>query len=138
MSNEIIANEKNQVVSHRWSVALIVLFFAFSTAAALNFLRVSGGFLTNYCADITGPAYLYIIYRELYQLKRSNNSITRFIGSTPETCALVMFTGSTFTEISQYYWPHGIFNGYFDPLDILAFAVGVGACYAFDKLSCRR
>ncbi len=138
MSNEIIASEKNQVVSRRWSVALIVLFFAFSTAAALNFLRVSGGFLTNYCADITGPALFYIIYRERYQLKLSNNSIMRYIGATPDTCALVMFTGSTFTEISQYYWPQGIFNGYFDPLDILAFAVSVGACYALDKLSFRR
>lgn len=37
------------------------------------------------------------------------------------------------TELSQYFWPHGIFAGTFDPFDILAYAVGVGVCFLFDK-----
>src|SRR5262245_7208564 len=100
---ETLILENKQYVSRLWLLAFIVFFAACNLAAALNYLSVSGGFFTNYLADITGPAMLYILYRGLYQPGRSANIITRTIGATPETCAIVMFGGSTFTEIYQYY-----------------------------------
>ncbi len=29
--------------------------------------------------------------------------------------------------------PHGVFSGRFDPLDIAAFAIGIGICYVCDR-----
>jgi hypothetical protein len=121
-----------------WSIASYALLVAFLVAAVLNYFSIPGGFLTSHCADIAIPAWLYIIYRGLNQPKRTNIIVTRYIGKTPETCAVVMFGASAFTEICQYYWPRGIFNGYYDPLDILAFAAGVGVCYGFDKRALRK
>ena len=38
---------------------------AFLLTAALNMLHVRAGFLTNYLADLTVPALLYVISRRL-------------------------------------------------------------------------
>ena len=42
---------------------------------------------------------------------------------------------STLTELSQVYWPRGVFAGRFDPLDILAYGCGLAVCYVADKVS---
>jgi hypothetical protein len=55
------------------------------------------------------------------------------LGHTPERAALVLFLASTLTEISQFYWPRGLFPGRFDAMDIVAYAVGLAICYAMDK-----
>jgi hypothetical protein len=46
----------------------------------------------------------------------------------------MLFAGATATELSQAFWPSKMFRGTFDPLDILAFAAGIGACYLADKM----
>src|SRR5262245_6466519 len=135
---ETTADGRTQSEIRWWSIASYALFAAFLVAALLNYFRIPGGFLTSHCADIVIPAWLYIIYRGLNQPIRTNTIVTRYIGGTPEACAVVMFGASAFTEICQYYWPQGIFNGYYDPLDIVAFATGVGVCYGFDKRALRK
>lgn len=47
----------------------------------------------------------------------------------------MLFGGSTLTELSQTWWPHGRFVGTYDPYDIVAYGIGVGACYVFEKIS---
>lgn len=87
---------------------------------------------TSYGADLTQPAWLYITTLSLDNPAR-RGLIHRIFGGTPARAAASIFLGSTMTELSQYFWPHGIFAGTFDPFDILAYAVGVGVCFLFDK-----
>lgn len=96
--------------------------------------HVRGGFLTNYLADLTGPAFLYIVLRGLWtnrEVKRL--AIFIWLGATPERSGIFLFLASTLTEVSSYYWPHGPFPGTFDTLDILAYGLGILACYIVDR-----
>jgi hypothetical protein len=120
-----------------WAVAYYVLFMAFLATAALNMLHVRAGFFTNHAADVVVPAWLYVECRGLYSRRGRERLVQRMFGRTPEMAALSLFTASTLTEISQRFWPHGLFSGRFDPLDILAYAGGLAACYVADKLSAR-
>ncbi|MEO5815622.1 MAG: hypothetical protein ABIT20_10120 [Gemmatimonadaceae bacterium] len=120
-----------------WLVAYYALLVAFIGTAALNMLRVRGGFLTNHTADLVVPAWLYVAARGLYSSHGRTTLVQRTIGATPEIAAVTLFVASALTEVSQYFWPTGIFRGRFDPLDILAYACGLVACYAADKLTSR-
>jgi hypothetical protein len=95
--------------------------------------RVRAGFITNYGADLTQPAWFYILLRDLHGSGRRKR-LTRVVGSRPETAALVIFLACVATEVSQRFWPTGLFAGRFDPYDIVAYAAGTGICYALDKL----
>ena len=118
-----------------WRTAYRLLFIAFLGTAALNMLHVRGGFFTNHAADLIVPAWLYVASRGLHSPHGRRTLIQRTIGRTPEIAALSLFAASTLTEVSQRYWPHGIFSGRFDRLDVLAYACGLAACYVADKLS---
>lgn len=84
-------------------------------------LRVRGGFLTNYLADLTVPALLYIVSRGLVPNKRrSPLPLMRWLGRTPERAALSFFLASSATELSQVFWPTGLFAGRLDPWDVVA------------------
>lgn len=120
-----------------WLIAYWVLFVGFLAAAALNMAGVSAGFATSHMADLVGPAWLYIAMRSL-QHPGGEHWLGRFVPMTPEVVAITLFVGSTITELSQRYWPRGIFPGTYDPADILAFAFGVGVCYAFDRATVAR
>lgn len=120
-----------------WLVAYWALFIAFLGTAALNMLHLHAGFLTSHAADLVVPAWLYVVCRGLHASHGRTTLIQRTIGRTPEIAALSLFAGSALTEVSQRYWPHGVFAGRFDPLDVLAYACGLVACYAADKLSSR-
>ena len=115
-----------------WRIISWVLFAAFMLAALLNMLHRRAGFLTNYLADVVVPAWLYVTVRGLSP-GTPPTLLGRTVGRTPETAALTLFVASTLTEISQIRWPHGLFAGRFDPHDILAYACGVGACYAAER-----
>ena len=104
-------------------------------SAALNLLHLRAGFLTNHLADLVVPAWLYVAARGLQSDGRRSTFIQRTIGRTPELAAVSLFTASALTELSQRYWPHGIFRGRFDPLDVLAYGVGLTACYVADRLT---
>src|SRR5262245_54335446 len=116
-----------------WWVAYAILFTAFIGAAALNMLRVRGGFATNHLADLTVPALLYIIVRGLHNPARKT-LLKRYFGWKPEVAAFSILAGSVFTEVSQIYWPAGPFAGRYDPYDIVAYVAGVAVCYGFDKV----
>ena len=120
-----------------WQWSFYALSTVFVVTAALNLLQVRAGFLTNYAADIVVPAWLYIAFRGHAPGGR-RGLIAAVIGRTPEVAAMTLFIASTFTEWTQLYWPQGIFRGTFDPLDIVAFGVGLGACYAAERMLMRR
>lgn len=115
-----------------WRSVSWVLFGAFLIAAALNMSGTAAGFATNHLADLVGPAFLYVAFRGLAEPGKGNR-LRRLLGATPERAAIVLFVGSTATEISQIFWPSGLFSGRFDPLDIGAFALGILPLYLIDK-----
>jgi len=117
-----------------WTVAYWFLTGIFIVTAIISTQRIPAGFLSNHAADLACPAWLYIGIRGLVGPRR-RSALGRYFGATPERAALVLFGGSTLTEFSQIWWPKGLFAGTYDPYDIMAYAIGVGACYAFEKVS---
>lgn len=115
-----------------WRRVYWVLTAIFIATAALNLLHVRAGVLTNHAADLVVPAWLYITVRGLAGHRHRLRST---VGRSPETAALLLFVASTATELSQKWWPHGLFRGRFDPLDIAAYAAGLLACYAADRFT---
>lgn len=116
-----------------WRIVYWTLFGAFLLAAGLNLLHKRAGFLTNHLADVVVPGWLYLNARGLNPDGRGSTLLAATIGRSPELAALALFVASTLTEISQIYWPHGIFSGRFDPYDILSYGVGVATCYAAER-----
>jgi hypothetical protein len=122
-------------VTRGWRILYFVLLAGFTVATGLNLLDVRGGFLTNHLADLVVPAWLYVVSRGLHSPRAAGTLLRRTVGRTPELAAATLFTASALTEVSQRYWPHGLFPGRFDPLDVLAYALGLAACYGADRLS---
>jgi len=120
----------------RWRVVYWILLTTWICDAVLVMSKIRAGLFTSYAADLTLPAWLYIITRGLHG-PAQRHWTTRIFGSTPEFAAGVIFGGSALTELSQFYWPKGFFAGTFDPYDIAVYALGVGVCYALDKSSSR-
>ena len=116
-----------------WLVLYRTLSVVFLVTAALNMLRLRGGFLTNHAADLVVPAWMFVASRGLHSTRGRQTFIQRTLGRTPERAALVLFLASTLTEVSQYYAPRGFFPGRFDMLDILSYAAGLALCYVLDK-----
>jgi hypothetical protein len=119
-----------------WSVAEWGLFACWVTAAIYDMYPnlpgghvLVGSFLTTHLADLTLPAWMYIVLRK----HRSQASIFRRVARSPEATALLLFLASTLSELSQIWWPNGLFRGAFDPLDLAAYAVGLTVCYIGDK-----
>jgi hypothetical protein len=105
--------------------------------AILDVNHIRAGLVTSYGADLTLPAWLYIAARSLDNPQR-HSWLKRYFGGTPELTASIVFLASALTEVSQYYWPGGIFPGVFDFFDILAYGIGILACYIFDRRYGRR
>jgi hypothetical protein len=123
------------VGERRWSVVYWALMASFLMATALNLARVAGGFLTDYLADLTVPALLYVLARELAPGRRlALPRATQWVGRTPERAATVLLLASVGTELSQAVWPRGVFAGRFDLWDIVAYATGMVAVYGADRL----
>ena len=115
-----------------WRLLSWVLFGAFLIAAALNMTDTAAGFATNHLADVVAPALLYVVFRGLAEPGRENR-LRQLVGATPERAATMLFVGSSVTELTQIYWPSGLFAGRFDPLDIAAFALGILPLYLLDR-----
>ena len=128
------ASSRGDLNRLRWRAAWIVLTALFALAAALNLLHVRGGFLTNHLADAVVPPWLYIAMRGLAGHRRQG-LLARTFGATPGVAAGTVFAGSAITELAQRSWPHGLFPGTYDPLDIAAYAAGTGACLIADILT---
>jgi hypothetical protein len=115
-----------------WTVALVFCIGISAVAAVLNMLRWRVPFLTTQAADIFCPAFLYIMTRKL-SWREKPSIVGGALGRTPEIAAGALFLASAATEISQKYYQHGLFPGTYDPWDIGAYALGVGACYLLEK-----
>ena len=118
--------------TNHWRLVWWFLFAVWVTCAVLNMNNLRVGLLTNYGADLTIPAWLYIATRSLHNPEK-RTLLNRYIGRSPAIAAIVLFFASTLTEVSQYFAPNGIFSGTFDYYDILAYAIGIGICYYLDK-----
>jgi hypothetical protein len=118
-----------------WRAARVVLAIAFA-AVVFSKLLLSPGFLRSYAFDVMAPAWAYVEFRGLYAPSRSNWR-TRLIGCSPERTALVLFVATAAAEGGQYFntWTH--LPGVFDMYDLIAYAVGIGACYGVDKVLAR-
>lgn len=115
-----------------WRVALVILSVLCATAAFLNMTNSRIPFFSTHLADLACPASLYITYRLNWQ-RGKNGYLTRTFGRTPEIAAVTFFLGSAVTELLQHPTLGGYFPGTFDPLDLLAFAVGIATCYGLEK-----
>ena len=121
-----------------WRIAFWILSGIFIATAALNLLEIDGGFWTSYAADLFLPPWLYIIVRRLAAGSSGRSGwLHAWLGRSPTRAALAIFSGSAITEISQIFWPRGIFRGTFDPLDLVAFGAGLLACYLIDRKQVR-
>lgn len=116
-----------------WVIINRTLWAVFILTAALNMLHLRVGFLTNHAADLVVPALLYVMLRGLAERTPQRTFLRRWFGATPERAAITLLLASAATEWSQRSWPHGVFSGRFDPMDIVAFAVGLSLCYACEK-----
>ena len=132
-----LAPSELPVTVRGWSIAYWLLSASLLLTAALNMLHIRAGFVTSYLADLTVPALLYVVSRGLATGKR-RNVLMRWLGRTPERAASVFFLASTVTEVSQIYWPRGLFRGRYDPWDIVAYGAGLSACYCCEKIQGRR
>ena len=115
-----------------WRLGFWLLFVIWIGCGVLVMRGLRAGFLTNYGADLAQPAWLYISVRSLDNPRR-RGLLRHTIGTSPLVAALTLFVASTLTEISQYFWPHGLFRGTFDPLDIVAYGLGLSVCYFCDR-----
>ena len=118
-----------------WRAAYWLLLAIWVTAGALVMMKRRGGWLTSYGDDLALPAWLYILARNLHGGRVG--LLQRTIGRTPEIACAAIMLASVGTEISQYFWPHGLFHGTYDPLDIAAYVVGTGSAYLAETLSGR-
>lgn len=122
-------------IARRWRIAYVVLTILFLLTVVLNLRHIHAGFLTNHLADLVVPAWLYVVARAPYDANQKRTFLQWSLGRSPEFAAASLFIASALSEVSQYYWPSGLFRGRFDPLDILAYAVGLIAVYVADKRS---
>lgn len=127
--------DSGTVSMSRWRIAYHLLTAVFVLTAALNLLHVRAGVLTNYAADLVVPAWMYVVVRG-----RSGHRqwLASSLGRTPEIAAIILFVASAGSELSQKFWPRGPFPGRYDPLDLVAYALGLTVCYVADRATLRR
>ena len=103
-----------------------VLWIFFTAIGLLQMNRVHLGVITDYGADVVCPALLFVITRQ-------GRSVLRHLGMRPDRPAVIaagVFWFSAAWEIAQrFHWIPGVF----DPLDLLAYAIGVLVPYLVDR-----
>ena len=111
---------------------------AFIGIGALQMAHVRAGVVTNYGADLVCPALLYVLAR-----RRSMIPFNWLRYRPSPTVAAVSILIPCFVwEILQRYdlsgTPLAVTRGHFDPLDLVAYAVGVAAVFLPDVRSAGR
>lgn len=105
---------------------------AFVGIGGMQMYQVNGGVVTSYGADLLAPPILYFSFREGYRIPRT----TRVWRLDPLASLLTVFIGCAVWEWSQRYdfggTPLALAAGRFDPLDLLAYALGLLISYAVD------
>ncbi len=104
----------------------ILLWLLFVAIGALQSRHMHLGVITDYGADVVCPAVLYVTARQ-------GKSLLRYVGLSPdrpERIAAGVFVLCVGWEIGQkFHWIPGVY----DPMDIVAYAVGVGVPYLIDR-----
>src|SRR5512147_1444692 len=118
-------NEAPMKIRMSWRVAYWLLLVIFIATAALNMQHVRAGFLTDHAADLFLPPWMYVVLRHFPGRRFAANPVSRWLGRSPALAAGSLFVTSALTELSQLYWPKGLFRGTFDPLDIIAYGSGL-------------
>jgi hypothetical protein len=113
--------------TRRYTLCLNIYFVAvFVGIGGLQMYRVNAGFLTNHGADLLAPPYLYLASRAGRWRLGSIGAFSAVLGA----CAL--------WEWLQRYdlggTPLAITRGRFDPVDLLAYLVGMVAVYVLDVM----
>ena len=106
---------------------------AFVGIGGMQMLGINGGLITSYGADLLAPPILYFAFREGYRMPRSR----RIWRLTPMASLLAVLSGCAAWEWSQRFdftgTPLAITAGVFDPIDLLAYMLGLVACYTIDR-----
>ena len=136
MANILAISQSRQAA---WVMAEWILLATWVTAclAAMEpsfgkAIHLYGGLFTSYAADLTHPPWLYIGLR-----RRPVYAWARWVSSSPELVASSIFLAGALYEVSQVFWPEGVFGGIFDPLDIVVYGAGLSVCYVADKRGLR-
>ena len=122
------------VLSRRsYRIALNALaLVAFVGIGGMQMYEVNGGLITSYGGDLLGPPILYFSFREGYRMRRSG----RIWRLSPLASLLTVLSGCAAWEWSQRFdlsgTPLVIAAGVFDPVDLLAYTLGLLACYSVD------
>jgi hypothetical protein len=116
-----------------WIVAYWTLFAGWILGVGLTMAHVRVEFLTSYLADLLFPPWFYIVLRRLTPQKRRLSIMIRWFGQSPERAVVSIFLVGVTSELSSRYWPRGAFPGTYDPLDIVAYAAGLGVCYSCEQ-----
>jgi hypothetical protein len=128
--------DPDQAFAHRVSW---VGFVPVAIVVGMQMKHVNGGFITNYGADIAGPVWAYGMTRETKTalFRRRVPWI-----SPAAAIALFVFLVGTIWEVCEAFdfsgTPLAITRGRFDPLDLVAYAGSLAACYAVDRAFERR
>jgi hypothetical protein len=105
---------------------IALLWTLFALIGWLQMQHKHVGFLTSQGADVVAPALLFV-------LTRDGKSLLRFIGlrqDRPAVIAAGVFGLSLAWEVCQkLQWIPGVF----DPMDIVAYAVGVAVPFMLDR-----
>jgi hypothetical protein len=128
---KMITDRKLLPVSAWWQTAEWVLFGIWIADAIAVMMHIRGGVLTSHAADLALPPWLYIILRRQYR-GLAGLPMMRHIVSSALLTGISVFFASCATEVSQYFWPQGLFPGTFDWLDLLCYAIGLGSVSAAD------
>lgn len=116
---------------HPWLAVEWILFAIWLADAALVMTHQRAGGFTDHAADLSMPAWIYLVTRRL-RGTRPGWWRRWLVELPPATLALLIFAASAATEVTQLFWPRGLFRGVFDPLDILAYGAGIGLCWLAD------
>jgi hypothetical protein len=136
MMSDVSSNA--QGISIGWKLSYWILFVCWILGAGLGMLHIRGGFLTNYLADLSFPPWYYIVMRGLYSGKVRVPRLLRWFGKSPARSAVSIFLVGLISEVSQIYWPRGLFRGTYDPWDIGSYAIGLLICYVSEQVQMRK
>jgi hypothetical protein len=115
-------------------IVMAALVVATGTVAALQMAHIRAGLVTSAGADVLCPALLYIVTRRDQTLLR--RVLPLHLG--PDQAAALNLIACYAWEFCQRYDLRGtplfFTHGTFDPMDLLAYTVGVAAVYLPDRL----
>jgi len=124
---------KNKTAKVYWTILYWALLICWVGGTVLSTCHVSGGFLTNYLADLSFPPWYYIYFRRLSK-KENTPRFFKWFGQSSERVLISIFLAGIIFELKSYYHPNGFIpGGVYDIFDILAYAVGLLGCYYLDK-----